>query len=1523
MTGSPIVDVTPTSNVVQFFDEQRAKTPMAPAIQFHDKVLTYDELNEAANRLANFLIEKNIGKNNLVGLCLERSLALGIGVLGILKSGAAYIPFDSEYPADRISNMLQTAKCDIIITQQNFLGLFKDSNCRVFAWEDAAEKINQQSAMNPEVAITKDDLLYVLFTSGSTGVPKGVAMRHEPLVNLMRWQKKEGVLVEPARTLQYCSINFDVSFQEILTCWSTGGCLYIIDDILRYNPLMLLKFIEANKIERLFLVFSSLQQLCQVAVENKIFPSSLKDIITGGEQLEITPHIISFFENIEGCVLHNHYGPTETNVVTTYTFKGNPSQWNSLPPIGKPIANDLVYILDENLYPVKHGNEGELYVGGVCLARGYVNRDDLTRKHFIKDPFSDSRNARMYKTGDLVKVLTDGNIQYTGRKDEQVKIRGYRIELAEVELAISSSEDFKQVVVVMREDQPGLKRLVAYIDPGVNSKININNLRKKISGKLPDYMIPSAFVFLEKFPRMASGKIDRRNLPVPEIKRPEISTSYIAPVTATEKEIAKIWSELLLIDKTGVNDNFFDLGGNSLLAVQFITRYAKQAGIDIPIVKLYEHSSIKELCDHLQDKSTPLNVLEKAIERKVLAGAGRGHENKTIEDGIAIIGMSGRFPGARNVEELWNNLLNGVESTSFFKPGDIDPYVDDETKNDPNYIGARGIMDDADKFDAGFFGMNPRVAEITDPQQRIFLELAWEALEHAGYAADSHRGLVGTFAGAGYNSYYINNVLSRKDVMNRVGSFQAILSNEKDYLATLTSYLLDLKGPAMSIHTACSTSLVAVIEAVKSLRGFECDLAIAGGIAITSPVKSGHIYSEGSLYSKDGHTRSFSADATGTTFSDGGGIVVLKRYKDALKDGDQVYAVLRGVGINNDGHDKASFTAPSVQGQASVIATAQADAGIDAETISYIEAHGTATPIGDPIEVEALTNAFRSQTQEKQFCAIGSIKSNFGHLTAAAGVAGLIKTALALKHKIIPASINYSNPNPAIDFANSPFYVNTSSADWKARKFPRRAGVSAFGLGGTNAHVILEEAPEINQPAFDSKQPQLLILSAKTQEALTESASNLVKYLEKNQENGEMNLADVAYSLQTGRKSFNHKKIVVACDVDEAIELLQSPDQGKTFSKITDGNAAEVILIFPQQSDYYPNLCLELYENENVFRDAVNECCELLQPLIGEDLGNILFSPKDNDDTAKVSLKKTQYLQPASFIINYASAKLFMSAGLIPKALLGDGIGELVAACISEVMSLNDALKLVAAYSKINTSQTNNPMLSEIVKTVQLHKPQIPVLSSVDAEPLSISEATDPMYWTRQNVTNSFSDCIQTLWKENPNYVLLVCAPDVSTFSQSVINKKQLVISLFNNDPNENNDRTSLLMALGQLWMNSVSIDWKKIDSNQTRMKIPLPTYPFDRKRYWIDPPAVSEEVIVKGQEAIVKGQEATDEVIQPGQEIAVTENQPVNLTGENMMLALLMQQMQLQQQLITMMMLENKAVSPDAPDKLSALHVN
>ncbi len=665
---------------------------------------------------------------------------------------------------------------------------------------------------------------------------------------------------------------------------------------------------------------------------------------------------------------------------------------------------------------------------------------------------------------------------------------------------------------------------------------------------------------------------------------------------------------------------------------------------------------------------------------------------ETVEhlDEVAIIGMVCRFPGAQNVDEFWRNLRDGVESISFFTDEELlASGVPAGRIKHPDYVKARGILDGIEMFDPSFFGMMPREAQIIDPQQRLFLECAHEALESAGYNPDTYPGAIGVYAGTGLSEYFLYNY-SRPQLQKMLGGFQGVLGNDKDYLTTRVSYKLNLNGPSINVNTACSTSLVAVALACQSLLNAECDIALAGGVSIFYPQKVGHFHQEGGVNSPDGHCRPFDAKAEGTVGGNGVGIVVLKRLADAIADGDHIHAVVKGAALNNDGAAKVGYTAPSVNGQAKVIGEAMAMANVEPESISYVETHGTATPLGDPIEIAALTKVFRAGTPRKQFCALGSVKSNIGHLDAAAGVAGLIKTALALEHQLIPASLHYQAPNPKIDFENSPFFVNAAPRAWVRNGQPRRAGVSSFGIGGTNAHLVLEEAPP--RPATGSgRGSELLVLSAKTASALEQATQNLAQYLK---QHPEANLADVAYTSAVGRRAFAQRRIVIARDVAEAIERLLGQQTQGVWSRSVEPKFRPVHFLFSGQGSQQVNMGRHLYERQRVYRETVDRCAELVARETGLDVRTVLFAEPGTEAAARAQLQQTAVTQPALFITEYALVKQWQHWGVKPQGMLGHSLGEFVAACVAGVLSEAEALRLVTVRARLMQQQQAGAMLS-------------------------------------------------------------------------------------------------------------------------------------------------------------------------------------------------------------------------------------
>ncbi len=923
--------------------------------------------------------------------------------------------------------------------------------------------------------------------------------------------------------------------------------------------------------------------------------------------------------------------------------------------------------------------------------------------------------------------------------------------------------------------------------------------------------------------------------------------------------------------------------------------------------------------------------------------------NDSPQEAVAIVGLAGRFPRARNLDEFWRNLRQGVECISFFEDDQVQwlPIEHPPVLSDPRYVKARGVLEKPEWFDAGFFGLNPRDAAIMDPQHRVFLECAWEALEDAGCNPDTFPGLIGVFAGASMNTYLFTNLLTNPGLVKDHGLFASMIMNDGDFVPTRVSYKLNLRGPSINVQTACSTSLVAVCLAAQSLLTYRTDVALAGGVSITFPPQRGQHHLEGGIMSNDGHCRAFDANASGTVLGDGAGIVVLKRLSEAMAEGDRIYAVIKGNAINNDGAVKIGYTAPSIDGQAECIAMAQAEAGVEPESISYVEAHGTGTPLGDPIEIAGLTKAFGAKPGMAKTCAIGSIKSNLGHLDAAAGVTGLIKTVLALQHGEIPPSLHFETPNPQLGLEKTPFFINATLKPWPRSTQPRRAGVSSFGIGGTNAHVVLEEAPLPPAVAPSRRLRHLLVVSAKTPAALDRATENLAEHLCAHPEQA---LADVAFSLQTRRKAFSHRRAVVADSREAAVAALNRVGE-EAVAGIATGHAdstPSVAFLFPGQGAQAVNMGRELYDTEPRFRGTVNRCCELLKTKLGLDLRDVLYpgwrksepgmtrtttTPLAQEISAEQATKlltETRLTQPALFVIEYALADLWMQHGVCPNAMIGHSLGEYVAACIAGVFTLDDALAIVAERARLMQAQPEGAMLAvrapeervrgfldqslslaatnarglcvvsgpfdaitalekklgesdvasrrlatshafhsammdgavgplaDFIRRFPRRAPRIPFVSNVTGGWITAEQAQDPEYWARHlRHPVRFAEGVAVLLEPGAKRVLLEVGPGEtlvglarqavaaaaaihSAPSESVAAPKPapaiLLASSLGRAKEGASEYAAFLHAVGQLWTAGAAVEWKQLYDGEVRRYVSLPTYAFERKRYWIEP---------------------------------------------------------------------------------------
>jgi acyl transferase domain-containing protein len=870
----------------------------------------------------------------------------------------------------------------------------------------------------------------------------------------------------------------------------------------------------------------------------------------------------------------------------------------------------------------------------------------------------------------------------------------------------------------------------------------------------------------------------------------------------------------------------------------------------------------------------------------------------TSNPAIAIIGMAGRFPDAPDVQAFWRNLAQGHESLASFSDEELlKSGVPAALFTRPDFVRKGSTIEGADLFDAGFFGFNPREAELIDPQQRVLLECAWEAMEDSGYGGGDQRN-VGVYAGISMSSY-IGNLYSNPLLVESAGHYQLMIALDKDFLASRIGYKLDLRGPCITLQTACSTSLVAIHVACQALLARECEMALAGGMSLHFPEKTGYLFQEGMIYSPDGHCRPFDADGGGIRGGSGGGIVVLKRLDDALRDRDSIRGVILGTAVNNDGADKIGYTAPSIDGQAKVLSAALAASGVDAATIGYIEAHGTATPLGDPIEFAGLSRVYGGSAIP---CAIGAVKSNIGHLDVAAGVAGLIKTLLVLQHRSIPPTLNFRKPNPQLPWEGSRFYINTVPQEWLEGTTPRRAAVSSFGIGGTNAHVVLQEA----SPATESQTlwpQQLLTISALTASALKEAIRRLASHLESQPE---VSLGDLCYTLQVGRKRFPHRRALVCSSIEQLKGTLQEPFAKEFVGHVQNSADRSAAFMFTGQGAQYRGMGRELYAFQPTFRRNFDLCADLLRKELALDLRDLLYGSQSS-----VELNDTSIAQPALFALEYALARMWMHFGITPIGMIGHSLGEFVAACLADVFTLEDALRMIAFRGQLMQSMPRGSMLSvglgeeellpmigggvcvsgvngrsictvsgpdkeieelqsrleskgiastrlhtshafhssmmepavapfrEFLSNIRLNRPAIPFISNITGRWITVEDATDPSYWARHLRDKvQFAKGVRELAGSSDS-VLLEVGPGhaLTTFARESQSSGSPA-TVFPSLPHAKDSQSAasmVLNTLGALWLRGVTIDWQGVHEGDSLHRVSLPSYPFERRRYFVE----------------------------------------------------------------------------------------
>jgi amino acid adenylation domain-containing protein len=1479
-------DVSPIhlKTVTELFEAQVQKTPYFIALRDQNIEYTYVALNEKANQFARWLQKNSVNGGDFVGILLEPNTDFIICMIAIIKLGAIYVPLDTMAPHSRLKEITNDSNPKLIITCEKYKALLKKTNANVSLIKHINMESIHQSTDNLNAVIVPKSPIYLMYTSGSTGKPKGIVIPHDAIVNLVKVDNCAGI-AEGTIIAQFSNPAFDACTFEIWSALLNGALLSIIPVSIRTNHNALQAHLQHHKINRLFLPTGYFHQLV------KSFPETLDSIemiIFGGEQAN--PVLIKNFlnhrkTNTLPVTLINGYGPTEATTFTSRRIITEESVLNNeeLMSIGKPIHNVKTYILDEHKNPAL---EGELYISGVNLALGYHNSKTQNQEKFLSNPFEqDEPYNRIYKTGDKVKLLPSGNLLCLGRLDDQVKIGGFRIHLNEVENELMKHTAISLAAVVVEIGGGFHKMLTAYIVfSSKESLTHADDIRQFLSLYLPPYMLPSKYVVVDELPLTLIGKIDKKNLD----KLPHTDLSFhidTSSTSAIEETIKKIWKHLLNRSSIETNKNLFELGANSILITEACARINKELHAELKISDLLTHSTINRLSRFLNgDLDVPIVRKQHAI------GA----------TDIAIIGISCRFPKANSIEEFWDNICQGRNCLDRFTEEEL---TQTKTKlQQENFVPVRGILSDIEQFDANFFGFNPMDASIADPQHRLFLECAWEALEHASVVpSQMDTKTISVFAGMTDSTYLHENLLKNGWTGKELDRFQQRIASSLGMLSTQVSYRLNLKGRSLNINTACSTGLVTVAQACQELMMGTSDVALAGAVSIVVPQANGYIPQQGGIESPDGECRPFEQHANGTVFSNGVGVIILKRLEDALIDNNTIYAVIKGVGVNNDGSDKLGYTAPSVQGQIACIREALTQARIKADKVGYVEAHGTATALGDVVEVEALSTVYREQTDNKQYCALGSVKGNIGHTDAAAGMAGLIKAVLCLYNKKIPPMLHFKEPNPDINFEASPFFINAQLIDWKKNSTKRYAGVSAFGVGGTNAHMVLGEYVQ-EQSSAETGGEYLMVLSAKTETALQQSREKLTQFLENPNKSSSLNLTDIAYTLQTGREAFQWRCYSSGHTREEIIKNLPL----SKMSLLNDNIHYNVIFMFPGQGMQYHQMASQLMKKIPFFSSSVRQGVRLATTHLGINLLDIINNPADE------RLNQTQYAQPALFIIEYALANLLIHYGLKPNSMIGHSIGEYVAACLAGVFSFEEAITLVCqrgllmagvsagkmlavectkaelipylnqtdlalhnatnhcvvsgnasdinqltqsllkagkSCRKLNVSHAfHSRSMEEIQKpfkalfsNITLSAPKIPIISNVTGTWLSAQEATDPEYWYK-HLRQTVQLCIglETLLEDQHLFFIEVGpGQSLNVFLKEVAHQQKKKIISINTLPagrSQKSEINELVNSIGLAWQHGIKLTWPALYGNMQPRHVPLPTYSFQKQRYWIEP---------------------------------------------------------------------------------------
>ncbi len=1253
--------------IISAFVKKAEQYPERIAVRYwHDSQwcdTSYADLLQQAQATANWLQALGVSAGDAVVLPSSRSSGLCSQLLGILWAGAHYVFLDMQYPLQRQRFICSEVGAKIGIYE----GEWQLPRDLPVEWHGVPQLSSSPAALAiPENA---ESAAYITFTSGSTGTPKGVVIPNRA-VNRLVLNADFISFTNEQKFLQLSALSFDASTLELWGPLLNGGTCVLYPQDATLTPAGIRDAIESNAVTTLWLTSSLYNSIIS---EHAGCLLKIKQLLIGGEALSIE-HVRKGLASLPDTQIYNGYGPTENTTFTTvYPIARTLPSDESRVPIGFPVNGTVCEVFDSELKTVADGEPGELIAFGDGLAIEYLNRPDLTAERFVEVECSDGVTRRGYRTGDIVVKLQNGSYDYLRRNDKQVKIDGHRIEPGEVERFINALDTVSEARVVVKTGPQGQLRLAAYIVAA--DEIDTKIVRSSIAAAFPAFMVPHFIITVAELPKNQNGKLDEARLPDPFQTHKHAATAN--PV------VTSCWLEILGRGSAD-DESFFDAGGTSLEALQLSELLEKRFEQDLGATFVFEYPTIVAQAKFF-DRNQTANLHTNPVAANLAA-----------QQEIAVVGIACRFPGANNLDEYWDNLVNGRESISFFSDAELSAEVSAAERDHPNYVKAKGVVQGCEQFDAAFFGVSPVEAAVMDPQQRIMLQLAWHAMEDAGYPPGDNELRTGVFVGTNWSRYFQQYVLNNEDIKRKFGLFNASLANESDFLSTRISYKLDLTGPSINVFTACSTGLVAISQACSSIQSGDCEMALAGGVSISTPLNSGYVYQEGSMLARDGHCRPFDAEATGTTFNDGAGLVVLKRLDLARRDGDHIYAVVKGCAVNNDGANKASFTAPSVTGQVAIYNAALAKAGVAADSIGYIETHGTATPLGDPIEVKALAQSYASTGAARpSSCAIGSVKSNIGHTIHAAGVASFIKTVMAVKTGLIPPTLHFNKPNPKLELEKTPFYVNNSAVEWSDAA-PRRAAVSALGVGGTNAHIIVEQyrQPEIEASAdsqfIDPHPAASILISAKDKQSLELQIYRYQQYFAAQPDSA--SVIDAAYTSVVGRRHFQHRAAVSGAT---AAQIASRLAQKKSYSsgQATAASGSKLGFLFSGQGSQRQQMGFWLYHHNANFRELIDRGSELVITQQGFD-PRLFMVNDDKQQDIGLDVNQTKVAQPLLFLFEYGLARYLQSCGCQPDFLVGHSIGEFAAATVAGIFSFEDAVRLVAARGALMQSMPAGKMLA-------------------------------------------------------------------------------------------------------------------------------------------------------------------------------------------------------------------------------------